>query len=86
MISTTLPATPSNWLRRIRFERLENASVDVREFTGQQQPFVLELPSRPRQVDFSTTWVSPGPFTIHMVVEDDCGEWRTFVGTGVRAF
>lgn len=86
VIATTLPATPSNWLRRIRFERLDNASVDVRSFVGQQQPFTLDLPDRPRQQDFMVTRSSSGPLTVHLVVEDDCGEWRTFVGAGQRVF
>jgi hypothetical protein len=82
--ATTLPATPTNWLRRIRFEGLDNATVDVRGQNGQNQPFVVELPDRPTQVDFSVTRVSSGPFTARLVVEDDCGEWRTFVGAGAR--
>lgn len=86
VIATTLPSTPLNWLRRIRFERLVNASVDVQNLTGRQQPFFVDLQERPRQVDFSVTWVNPGPFTVNMVVEDDCGEWRTFVGAGARTF
>jgi hypothetical protein len=86
VIATTLPSTPTNWLRRIRFERLDNASVDVRGLAAQQQPFTVELPERPRQVDFSVTWVTQGAFAAHLVVTDDCGEWRTFVGAGAQAF
>ena len=85
VVASTLPATPSNWLRRIRFERFDNAVVDIRGQNG-QQPFVAELSERPRQVDFTVTWLRPGPFTTEMVVEDDCGEWRTFVGAGSRTF
>jgi len=82
----TLPVTPTNWLRRIRFERLDNASVAIRGLVNQRQPFVVELPERPRQVGFSVTWGTPGPFTVRMVVEDDCGAWPTFVGAGASAF
>jgi hypothetical protein len=84
--ATTLPATPQNWLRRVRFARLENAVVDVHGLTNQRQPFTLELPERPRQVELSITWVTPGPFMAHLIIEDDCGEWRTFVGAGPGAF
>lgn len=86
VLANTLPATPSNWLRRIRFERLDNASVDVRTIASQQRPFTIELPDRPRSVGFLVTWATPGPFTARLVVEDDCGEWRTFVGAGANAF
>jgi hypothetical protein len=84
--ASTLPSTPTNWLRRIRFERLDNAAVDTRDAANQRQPFTLELPERPRNAFFSVTWVSPGPFTVRLVVEDDCGPWQTFVGAGASAF
>lgn len=59
--------------------RLDNASVDGRGAVGATQPFVLELPDRPRQIGLLSTWVTPGPFIVHIVVEDDYGEWRTLV-------
>jgi len=81
-----LPATPSNRLRRIRLEGLDNVAVHIRSLVGQKIPTVVELPEQPRQVAFSVTWVSPGPFTLRMVVEDDCGSWGTFVGGGANAW
>lgn len=86
IVATTLPSTPNNWLRRIRFERLDNASVDIRGLSGQHAPFTIELPDRPRQVDFTAIWAIQGAYTLHLMIEDDCGEWRTFVGAGQRAF
>jgi hypothetical protein len=85
--AATPPATPSNGLRRIRFERLKNALVTVRTFTDQQDPFVVELPDHPRQVAFSVTWKKPAAFTVNFTVEDDCAPpWRTFVGASPQAF
>jgi hypothetical protein len=85
--ATTLPATPSNGLRRIRFERLKNALVTIRTFTDQQTPFVVELPDYPRQVAFSVSWKTPAVFTVNFTVEDDCAPpWRTFVGASPQAF
>jgi hypothetical protein len=83
--AATLPATPSNWLRRITFGKLDNASVDIRGFADQRQPFAVELPERTRQVDLSVGSITPGPFLAQLVVEDDCGAWPTFVGAGSRA-
>ena len=87
LTAMTLPATPTNWLRRIRFDRLDNARVTIRGFVDREQPFTIELSDRPRQVIVAATWRAQGPYTIRLTVEDDCNPpWRTFVGAGAAAF
>jgi hypothetical protein len=80
------PATPSNWLRQIRFEGLEKVSVAIRGLVNRPQRFVVELPERPRQVCFAVARLSAGPFTIQVVVDDDCGSRPSFVGAGTSEF
>jgi N-acetylneuraminic acid mutarotase len=84
--ATTSSGTPSNFLQRIRFVRLDNASINTRDRSNQTAPFVEELPDRPRQAGFVVSRLVPGPFTVQVVVEDDCGAWPTLVGAGAAAF
>jgi hypothetical protein len=84
--STTQPGTTSNFLQRIRFMQLDNATVNTRDAANQRTPFVLELPEHPTNAGFQVHWIAPGAFTVHIVVETDCGSWPTFVGAGPGAF
>jgi hypothetical protein len=84
--TTSEPGASVNRLQRLRFERLENASVDIRDRLDRRTPFVIELSEQPTQADFFVNRNTPSAFTVHFVAEDDCGEWPTFVGAGLDAF
>jgi hypothetical protein len=79
--ATRLPLTPANWLNAVRFDRLDNAQVEVGGATH-DEPFMFALPERPRDAAFRVRRLQPGTATVHFTVIDDCGEWPTFVGGG----
>jgi len=84
--SGTSGATPNNWLRALRFEAPRNASLDIGPHQGVMTALVYQLPQRPQQAVFYVNRLSPGPMTVPFVVEDDCGDWPSFVGAGQAAF
>lgn len=86
VLATTTSSTPTNSLRRIQFARMENAQVDAEGRTGVAQPFTVDLPPGTGSYTFYVRRVtSNGGATVHLVVEDACGTWPTFVGGGPNA-
>jgi hypothetical protein len=84
--ATTSPSTSANALYGIVFDRLDNARVEMAGQTPTSQPFTVTLASHPATTSFVVTRVAPGPVTVHLRVQDACGEWPTFVGAGVAGF
>src|SRR4051794_23262515 len=71
------PAT----LREIRIGPLQNAAVDVGPFAARTTPLAYTLPAGSLQLTFRVTRVVPGqPSQVTLLLVDDCGDWRTFVG------
>jgi hypothetical protein len=78
--------TTSNQLHGLRFGTLANATIDVSGQTIAGNARVA-LPAGSRQARFSVQQTRPGEaVTVPVVVEDDCGDWPTFVGGGRAAF
>jgi VCBS repeat-containing protein len=83
--STPLNTQVVNPLRQIKFGEMPNARVTL---NGQpvRSGDDVTLPAITTAVDFTVERVTPGQATtVHFVVVDDCGEWKTFVGGGAGA-
>jgi hypothetical protein len=83
--STPLTPQQNNPLRQVRFGELQNARV-----TLNGQPIasgtVVTMPPDTFAVEFAVERQTPGQSTtVHFVVVDGCGEWKTFVGGGTGA-
>ncbi len=78
--------TASNQVHALRFGTPTNATIDVAGQTIAGNTRVA-LPAGSRQAGFSVQQTRPGEaVTVPVVVEDDCGDWPTFVGGGRAAF
>jgi hypothetical protein len=76
----------SNSLHALRFGTPTNATVDLAGQTVSGNTRVT-LSAGGRQARFSVQQTRPGQAaTVPVVVEDDCGDWPTFVGGGAAAF
>ncbi|MCC6179111.1 MAG: DUF1501 domain-containing protein [Chloroflexi bacterium] len=73
-------------IRSIAFERPQNALVDIGGTAGQSGSFIHRPAAPTSQIAFAVRRAGPGAVTVPLVVADDCGEWRTFVGGGAGAF
>jgi hypothetical protein len=83
--STPLNTQQSNPLRQLRFGDLQNARVTL---NGQPVASgdVFVAPANTTAAEFTVERRTPGQSTtVHVVVVDDCGEWKTFVGGGTSA-
>jgi hypothetical protein len=83
----TLPATPVNALREVRFGPAQNALIDVPDGpSGSTGGFTVRPPDGAR-LTFYVRRASPGgAATVPLILIDECGEYRTFVGGGAGAF
>lgn len=86
--ATTNPGSVPNRLRRLRFTSMTNARIDVpggpQDATG---AFVVTLTSPVEEISFTVRRERAGQSThANLIVEDDCGDWSTFVGGGPNAF
>jgi hypothetical protein len=76
----------SNSLHALRFGTPTNATVELAGQTVSGNARVT-LSAGGRQARFSVQQTRPGQAaTVPVVVEDDCGDWPTFVGGGAAAF
>lgn len=73
-------------IRQIRFGPIQNAAVDIGAEANRTGTFTYQLPSAAPQIGFSVRRLAGGAATVPVVVVDDCGEWRSFVGGGAAAF
>jgi uncharacterized protein (DUF1501 family) len=73
-------------IREIRFGPTQNASVDIGGQTGQTGSFTYRPATPGNEVWFFARKLAAGASTIPIVVVDDCGEWKSFVGGGATAF
>jgi hypothetical protein len=77
---------PNNRVHALRFGTPSNARILVGSQTiaGGTR---LALPSNPAQTSFIVERVQGNAgATVPLVVEDDCGDWSTFVGGGPAAW
>jgi hypothetical protein len=83
----TLPGTPTNSLRELRFGVDTNAGIDVPGVGTVGQGSVVPLaPGTAETTFFVRRQVPNAATTVSLVVVDACGEWPTFVGGGPTAF
>jgi uncharacterized repeat protein (TIGR01451 family) len=83
----TLPATPSNALREVRFGAAQNALIDIPSGPSGSPGGFAHRPSDGVVLTFFVRRASPsGAATVPLVLIDECGEYRTFVGGGPSAF
>jgi hypothetical protein len=77
----------NNRLAQLRFQPTTNALVDVRDRSGAQGPFTVDLPDQPQQLIFFVRRANAGAATtVPVIVVDGCGLWPTVVGGGPSAF
>jgi uncharacterized protein (DUF1501 family) len=69
-------------IRQVGFGQPQNAVVDVGTLTNQSTPFTYWPVTPAAQISFLVKRLSQAPSTVPIVVVDDCGEWRSFVGGG----
>jgi hypothetical protein len=70
-------------LREIRIGPLQNAAVDIGPYVARTSPLAYTVPGGSAQLTLRVTRVvASQPSQIVLVLVDDCGEWRTFVGGG----
>ena len=81
------PGLPPNQIRELEFRPVRNALIDVNGQTGRTGEFDIELPPNTQTITFLIRRQTNGQATtVHLEVEDQCGEWRTMVGGGPGAF
>lgn len=84
LTAQTLPATPTNGLQQLTFSNLNNAQVLL---NGAPVGVGASVPLAGAQtVQFIVKRSAPGATTVHFVVKDACGDWKSFVGGGPNAF
>jgi hypothetical protein len=79
----------NNIVRKIQILRADNAQVELFGQTIGPAGGTVEATSPNQRTTFTVTRQpasSPTAVTIPLVVTDDCGEWKTFVGGGPNAF
>ena len=77
----------TNTLKVLRFGAATNAQVEISGQPARPGGFDVSLPAGARHVTFVVRQVARGQAaTVPLVVVDDCGDWRTFVGGGPSAF
>jgi uncharacterized protein (DUF1501 family) len=72
-------------IREIRFGPTSNALVNVGSLTDAMGTFDHQPTSATAQVSFTVRRQAGGAVTVPIVVVDDCGEWKSFVGGGASA-
>ena len=78
---------PSNVLRSIKFGALVNASIDMAGYGSPAATTTVGIAPGTQTVTFVARRAALGAgTTIPLVLTDDCGDWRTFVGGGRTAF
>jgi autotransporter-associated beta strand protein len=83
----TQPAFPTNRLSALHFLPGANALVDVNGQTGLTGDVRIPLQNQPVSTTFVVRRATAGQVTqLPLIVEDGCGEWKTFVGGGPAAF
>jgi hypothetical protein len=79
-------SAPNNTLHALRFGAITNATISAAGQTVASNVRVT-FPAGSRQAQFSVRQTRAGQaVTVPLVVEDDCGDWPTFVGGGAGAF
>ena len=74
-----------NSLRSISFEAGRNALVDIGDQSGRAGAFTVPLATGTSQTTFFVRRQTAGqPMHLPLVVHDDCGAFRTFVGAGIN--
>jgi hypothetical protein len=69
-------------IRQVRFGPTQNAIVDVGTLANQTGSFSYAPSPASATVAFSVRRQAAGASTVPIVLVDDCGEWRSFVGGG----
>ncbi|HLH26954.1 MAG TPA: S8 family serine peptidase [Chloroflexota bacterium] len=83
----TLPGSPPNSLRELRFGSAANARIDAGTVSGATGNFMMPAPPGAQQVTFSVQEAAAGQaVTVPLTVVDGCGDWPTLVGGGTSAF
>ncbi len=84
------PATaPNNIVRKLQVPKAENARVEIQGQTFGAAGGSVTPTSPTQRLTFTVTRQpaeAPATVTVPIVVTDDCGEWKTFVGGGPNAF
>ncbi|HLH23799.1 MAG TPA: hypothetical protein VK066_14850 [Chloroflexota bacterium] len=77
----TSAGVPNNQLDAVRFNAIGYGWIEAGSQTGERGSFDVALPAGTEQFSFVLHADSPGtPPTAHLVVQDACGAWPTFVG------
>lgn len=83
LASSTPGGQATNTISSVAFGAPSNATVQVPGQNPRADAFVW-TPGTGAQATFIVRRVAPGPFTVHLVVKDACGDWPTFVGGGAN--
>ena len=80
--ASTSTTAPNNQLHALRFGAISNATINSGTQTIASNARIA-FPSGSHQTHFSVQQTRSGEaVTVPLVVEDDCGDWPTFVGGG----
>jgi uncharacterized protein YkwD len=78
---------PTNVLRKIQFGALMNSTIDMPGYGTPTANTTVGIIPGTQQVTFTARRLtSASGTTVPLVLTDDCGDWRTFVGGGRTAF
>jgi hypothetical protein len=82
-VTLTAGSTPGqpNQLDSVRFNAIQDARIDAGSRLGETRTFAVSLPAGTDQFSFVVHPERAGvPPSVHLVVDDACGAWPTFVG------
>jgi hypothetical protein len=80
-INVSVQAGAGN-IREIRFGPTQNAAVNIGSQTGATGTFTYQPSPAGALVQFTVQRQGAGATMVPLVVVDECGEWKSFVGTG----
>ena len=84
--TTTGSSAPNNTLHALRFGAVTNATISsAGQAVGSNARITLPAGSRQAQFSVRQTRAGQAVIAVPVVVEDDCGDWPTFVGGGAGA-
>src|ERR687885_120124 len=82
-VTLTAGSTPglANQLASVRFNAIHDARIDAGSRLGESRTFEVSLPDGTEQFSFVVHPERAGvPPSVHLVIQDACGAWPTFVG------
>lgn len=79
---TTNPGFAQNTLKSIELHETRASTIEAPGTPATSAPHTITYPSGTTQATFTARRAQPGAVLVSFTVTDDCGAWKTFIGSG----